>query len=316
MEIRRSFGVRGIVAGLLSAPALALAAPIELDTLYDPFFGNHTKAEGYLEFINPTEHPGLVGLSFPATPPGVIQTEEYTGWTDSSGRDHIEVGDSDTTAGDRADFDWVQENRACETGGPCNNAPQAVNHPGLVGAMGWTIGSPDVSPHVDPGTGRPHDDGPGGGPTHSDEQTPPGPLPHLENVAYTRDSFNAVDVFSIISLDQDDGVDLGIESTLRAAALDYEIAFGNSITGFSTAGVLSVIWLPGWTAATFVDNYVARWVPLVAGSYDLVAIEPTGIGDNRTEIDAIKALFLPEPGVLGLMALGILGLSLTRRRAA
>ena len=32
-------------------PISSLAAPIELTSLYDPFFGGHTKAEGWLDFI-------------------------------------------------------------------------------------------------------------------------------------------------------------------------------------------------------------------------------------------------------------------------
>ena len=74
--------------------------------------------------------------------------------------------------------------------GPCANGP--VNHPGLVGAMGWTVGTPEMSPHVDPGTGGAHG--------HSDEETPAGALPHLVNENYDEEFFTAVDVFSIISV--------------------------------------------------------------------------------------------------------------------
>ena len=142
--IRMTAAASGLLL-VLAAP-IASSAPLRLDTLYNPYYGGHTKHEGYLEFINPTEHPNLIGTPLPSTPPGVIQTEEYTGYTDAQGNDIIEQGDSDTTAGDRADFDWVQENRACETSGmpagsdpnTCNNAgvrPGGVNHPGQVGAV-------------------------------------------------------------------------------------------------------------------------------------------------------------------------------------
>jgi len=141
-----------ILAGLValavlagSQPALAVHVPLALDvpTLWTPVPG-----DGYLEFMNPVEYPALLplGIPVPGTPPGVIMTEEYTGYTTAAGVDIIEVGDSDLVAGDTADFDWVQENRGCETGGlPCFN-PLPVNHPGFVGAMGWTVGSPELSP--------------------------------------------------------------------------------------------------------------------------------------------------------------------------
>jgi hypothetical protein len=253
--------------------------------------------DGYLEFINPTEHPGLIGIPVPASPPGVIVTEEYTGYTLADGTDIIEVGDSDTTAGDKADFDWVQENRADEF------APLG-NHPGMVGAMGWTVGSPEMSPHVDPGTGGTHG--------HSDEESPPGTLPHLDNDIWTLPFFDAVDVFAIISEGED------TDSSLRDSALDYELAFGNSVTGASSLGIPIISWVDGWTTLTTIDDWVTRWVPTIAGLYDLIAIEPTaGFGhDEVTEIDAIKAVSLarvPEPTTLLLLGLGLAGLGFARR---
>ena len=255
--------------------------------------------DGYLEFINPTEFPNLIGTPVPASPPGVIQTEEFTGYTLPSGVDVIEVGDSDTTAGDRADFDWVQENRAIETG-----SPPGGNHPGSVGAMGWTVGSPDLSPHIDPATGAAHQ--------HSDEEVPAGPLPHLDNDAWTRPFFSMIDVFSIISSGEDTDV------TRRDAALDYVVAFGNSVTGASSVGVPVIVWTQGWTTATTIDDYVARWIPAIPGQYDLVAIEPAGgVGhDGVTEIDAIKAV-VPIPAAAWLFGSGLIGIvGMARRKKA
>jgi len=214
--------------------------------------------DGYLEFINPTEHPNLIGVPVPASPPGEIFTEEHTGFTDIQGLDFIEVGDGDTTHGDKADFDWVQQNRADEFAG-------ISNHPGVIGAMGWTPGSPEMSPHIDPGTNLPH--------AHSVEEGVFDGLPVLPNNAFTGEFFDGVDVFSIISEGED------ADTTIRNAALDYEVAFGNSITGESSLGIPTVVFVPGWTAATGIDDFVTRWVPAEEGQYNLVAIEPAFFHD-------------------------------------
>lgn len=286
-----------------SQTALADHVPLALDV---PVLWTPIPGDGYLEFINPTEHPLLIGTPVFSSPPGAIFTEEYTGYTDPMGVDFIEVGDSDVFAGDRADFDWVQENRDCETGVPCANGP--VNHPGLVGAMGWTIGTPEFSPHIDPGSGLPH--------MHSDEEVPPGPLPHLVNDAYTGDFFTGVDVFSIISVLQDSTIDLSSPGG-RNAALDYIVDFGNTITGAASTGVPIVVFAPGWTPATTIDDFVARWVPAVPGLYNVVAIEPMfDPHDQVTEIDAIKAWFVPEPSTICLALIGILGTGFLPRRRA
>ena len=300
-------------AGASAAFAVHIPTSLDVDELWTP----HPGPEGYLEFINPREHPNLIGIQVPATPPGVIMTEEYTGFTDIQGVDFIEEGDTDTTAGDYADFDWVQENRACETGLPCNNG-LPVNHTDatgspVVGAMGWTPGTPERSQHFDPGGIR----GPGlGQHNHSVDEGLPNGLPVLENDPYPLEFFRGVDVFSVISIEQDEDTDENGLFSRRAAALDYEVAFGNSATGASSPGVPVRVWIPGWTPLTGIDDYVARWTPVIPGLYDLVAIEPeSGFGhDGRTEIDAIKAFFIPEPATATLVLLAVAWVAGARRR--
>jgi hypothetical protein len=283
-------------------PTLAFHIPTAIDvpTLWTPM-----PNDGYLEFINPVEHPALVGVPVFSTPPGAIFTEEYTGYTTPAGVDIIEVGDSDIVAGDRADFDWVQENRPCEVGGPCFNGP--INHPPFVGAMGWTVGITEASPHVDPGTGAAHG--------HSVAELPPGPLPELANVDYPYSFFRGVDVFSVISELQDSTLELSTPGS-REAALDYVLDFGNTITGFSSPGIPVVSFVPGWTPLTTIDDFVTRWVPAVPGLYNVVAIEPAfDPHDNVTEIDAVKAwLGVPEPSSICLFLAGLMGFGLSSRR--
>ncbi len=302
--MRRLRAILALVGALaLAAPALATHIPTAIDV---PFLRPDPANDGYLEFINPVEHPGLIGIPVPATPPAIIVTEEFTGWTTAPPGpvDMIEVGDSDTTAGDRADFDWVQENRALELAG-------FGNHPGLVGAMGWCVPGiglctpTEASPHVDPGTGLPHG--------HSVGETigPPGPLPELINPDWL-DPILGVDVFSVISVLEDSTTEIASPGS-REAALDYEVAFGNSVTGASSPGVPVIVWIPGWTGATTTDDFVTRWVPAIPGVYDLVAIEPAaGFGhDEVTEIDAIKAV--PEPSTALLLTSGLIGLAISGR---
>jgi len=265
-----------LVSGFSSV--YATHVPIGLDTPL-PWSVPDGFDDGYLEFINPTEHPGLVGMSFPSTPPGFIQTEEFTGYTLADGTDIIVIGaDNDVTHGDKADFDWVQEHRMDEI-----SAGAPVNHPGLVGALGWTMGTPEMSAHVE-GTVPPqvapltlHG--------HSIAETPPGTLPELNNKACPGKFFEFVDVFSIIS----DGEDTDSGLT-RNKALDYQVDFGNSVTGIFSPGSAVKVFVPGWTAVTTIDDYVARWAPDLPGTYDFVAIEPPfGFGhDEVTEIDAVK----------------------------
>ncbi len=278
--------------------------------------------DGYLNFMTPAVFLpiGPAGVGVPL-PPGGIFREEHTGWTGAPalpggfGPDFRDLvpplgTDNDPWAGDHADFDWVQEHRPDETGGAGGS-----NHPGS-GAMGWTIGPTVHSPHTSTGTVPAT---PGGLHGHSVEEAPPGPLPHLDNDDFTLAQFNAVDVFSVISPGEDSSLEISSPGS-REAALDYDLWFVDLILAVSTPGIPVIVWAGGWDAGTGTDDWVARWVPSIAGSWNAIAIDPTsGFGhDEITEIDAIKAI-IPEPSTMVLAGLGlaaIVGMALRRRKRA
>jgi hypothetical protein len=100
-------------------------------------------------------------------------------------------------------------------------------------------------------------------------------------------------------------------------ALDYELAFCNSVTGASSVGTPVIVWTPGWTPLTPTDDYVARWTAATPGFYDSVAIEPaSGSGhDEITEIDAIKVVQILEVPALSEWGLTLAALLLVAMAA-
>ena len=64
------------------------------------------------------------------------------------------------------------------------------------------------------------------------------------HVPMSLDVFNVVDVFSIISELEDMDVDVTGAPSARAAALDYVLDFGNSVTGASSPGVAVKVFVP------------------------------------------------------------------------
>ena len=244
----------------------------------------------------------------PALPPGFIDTEEHTGFVDLPLATGVAVRDPvadpvppyvactaghdcDMYAGDRADFDYVQEHHADEVAGA-----GLSNHPGAIGMLGFTIGTTVPSPHI---TGTPGV----GAHMHSVAETVAGGFPELVLPDFEGVQIGAVDVFSITSVGVEDG-----EFTPRDAALDYEMWFVNSETGQSTPGAPIHVFVQGWTNLTTADNYIARWVPTTGGRWDTVALDPIkGAPHDRViEIDAVVAANSTLVPALGTPGLAIL----------
>lgn len=245
---------------------------LDVDELWSPLPG-----DGYLVFMRPEAPIRLAPL--PRTRAlGIagIYREEHTGYTTAAGAGVLDHPyDNDDVAGDRADFDWVQENRPDEVG----RAPGGSNHPGP-GAMAWTIGAPARSRHESGGAAH----------EHSQAEAPPGPLPELAGEGFGGESFDVVDVFPAIveGQDRDPGGP-------RERALDYELWFVDLARGVSSHGVPVRVFARGWTEAATSDDYVARWRPVVPGNWNAVVIDPPfGPGhDEIVEIDAVRAAKTP-----------------------
>ena len=184
--------VVGVLVGLVLAlsPAYATHIPAALDI---PILRPPMPGEGYLNFVE--VGPGGPCPAVPFAAPAGPCTEEYTGWTEfpvtSTGDTNDFPTDNGLTHGDRADFDWVVENRAVELGA----LPfPLVNHPVLVGFMLWEIAPTTPSAHINPFTGLPH--------AHVPllPVCPDGSM-NLCDPDYTGTTFRVADVFSVISLE-------------------------------------------------------------------------------------------------------------------
>lgn len=311
---KRHLLVCGLAGAILSltAPAFAahISAPIIVSTRTPIGQG-----EGYLNFSGPV--PGLIEVNTGA-PSG---TEEFTGWV---GNPTMDMGgnirgfsdsptDNHLTHGDRADFDFVVENRDVEFGGSV-----APNHPDI-GALTWEIAPTQRSAHINPHTGGIH-------PHVTDLPDCDGDLigDELCLPDFAGDTFNIVDVFSLSvnqPADPENPFDIAIADTeagLFATALDYELTFCNVFTGQCEAGIPVAIFTLGWNAATTADDYIARWVSPIAATHVLID-PPIDDHDGIVQIDAIVAFQrVPEPStpaLLGAGALGLLGCGRRRRMA-
>ncbi len=185
------------------------------------------------------------------------------------------------THGDRADFDWVTDQRIIETGGGANGADIEVGSDWLI----WEIkpGEVKASAHSGPG---------GDGHAHK--------VSGLERPGYTAASFNTVDVFSNINQYADNDTPGGVgagEAVRRVKALDYLIPEFSPDGSSWQAGELVNTFRPGWTTGALSDDFVSRYKTDIEAKFvriAAVALDSNG-HDGNTQIDAILAhTIVPE----------------------
>lgn len=254
----------------------------EVDQLWSPLQG-----AGYLAFVAYPDDtdprpivpiPGTIPMS-----PGNLGTEEDTGWSDPDGVSYSDLEfhvDNHAVAGNRADFDWVREDRDWEA---AHTAPRwHLNDDGLLTFK--IVDNPQAPPHVSGSEAHDH-----------------GGLAELALSEFGGSHFNRVDVMSIALLrargtlvpEADQG--LPGETDERAAALDYDLWFVDLQAKTSTHGLHEIVFAEGWHPQTWFDDYVTRWRPAEPGMWNAVAIEPHhGDGrDGTCEIDAVVAALVP-----------------------
>lgn len=220
----------------------------------------------------------------------------------------IQRDDNDARYGDRADFDWVEDNLRLEP------AAAADNHPG-VDFMEWGIGPVFPEAHVFEGADQQfrHDhDGWGS----------------LALDRFNGDSFRTIDIVSQILRYTDMDVDAAGNWSARESALDFTIPEFSDDGVNWLAGTLLNVFIPGWNPDLNVhpDDYVSRWSSPIDAFYvrlkaDELDDRGRRIHDANTQIDAIIATSavvasVPEPLTLVSAGTGaLLALASRRRRA-
>jgi len=253
-----------------------VAETYDVAQLWSPLPGAGYLAFEYrLDFVgkDPVDPvPGSISME-----PQELGTEEDTGWVDQHGQGYSDYAlntDSHDWAGNKVDFDWVQENRAWEIQHKGKHEPH-------VGLLTFVIrDAPPYSPHDS--AGIPHDHG-----TLGDKV-----IGEFGDVV-----FNRVDVFSVAlvkaggSMEPETDQGVAGEPGTRAATLDYDLWFVDLNTRTSVHGIPERVFVQGWEPTVSFDDYVARWRSAAAGDWNAVAIEPhKGDGrDDTCEIDGVIA---------------------------
>jgi|CXWL01.1.fsa_nt_gi hypothetical protein len=196
------------------------------------------------------------------------------------------------SAGDRADFDWVEDNTILEQFGNVPNTDPAYgrtdNHPGPGDFMVWEIGATAASNQAG------HDHGAWG---------------TLNLPDFAGQTFRVVDVVSQIARFADMDVDGTGEWSERESALDYTLDCSANGVNWA-AGAVQLVFKRGWTEASDAENFLARWDCSVDARFVRIKGNAFPGHDQNVQIDA---LIVPEPATVGFISLCLLSL---RRRSA
>ncbi len=216
---------------------------------------------------------------------------------------YISRDDNGDLFGDRADFDWVEDNPFLTLEG---SPPDFHAGPD---ALEWEIGTVKTSDHRHKSSldDFAHD--------HSD-------WGELSGTSYNKSFFWTVDIVSQITRYADMDVGSDGQWSAREAALDYTFPEFSKDGKTWLMGTLINVFVPGWTNRSLAENYIARWRAPFPARY--VRVAAAGAGgpaghDWNTQIDAIiaspvKVPTVPEPSSFTLAGLGCLLAASTWRR--
>lgn len=225
--------------------------------------------------------------------------------------------DHDSTFGDRADFDWVEDSFDLEDAFALGNN-NADNHGNAAGTNGTDFLVFEIAPAL-VGASNHLDTSVAGGDAHQHSD-----WGELVRAAYNQPFFRTVDVFSQIARYSDSDIDDTGFRSRRESALDYKIPefSADQINWFS--GTLVNVFTRGWTDASVADDYVARWLSPIDATFVRIQAVPGPIvpHDRNVQIDAILATMsvatsVPEPSslaLLGVAGLGLVGYTYRRRQ--
>lgn len=197
--------------------------------------------------------------------------------------------DNGFTHGDRADFDWVEDNIPLEFAGG-----GADNHAGFDFLL-WEIANIAKSSHP----GHDHDD-----------------WGELQLNRFAGPGFRSIDVVSQVARYVDMDVDASGNWSAFHSALDY-LPPQFSIDGTTwQAGKLSTIFAKGWTEKSTAEDWIARWAAPFASKFVRIQAAVGPRHDRNTQIDAIiaSAQQVPEPALVACLTIGLVGLAMKRRR--
>lgn len=230
---------------------------------------------------------------------------------------YVQGDDNDHAHGDRADFDWVEDNIFLEP----TDVSNADNHPGAApdpaDFLVWEIADINASDHVHERTD--------GNIAHDHDAWGALGLNAFSRIAGNT-FFRTIDIVSQIARYADMDIK-GNNWSRRESALDFRGGNDSLLPEFSVngidwvSGLLINVFTLGWTQASLAEDFVSRWrSPVEARFVRLKALTTNG-HDGNAQIDAIIASrvlvnTVPAPAtalLVGLVWLALLPIGRRRR---